>query len=72
MAGGRLSRVVFGGLYLMGDVGGDCVDAEYVLVLPAYPCNVGEKGPDVWVCVSLGGYTCNVAMSENEHCVDDP
>ena len=72
MAGGRLSRDVFAGLYLSGDVGGDCVDAEYVLVLPAYPCKVGEKGPDAWVCVSLGGYTCNVAISGNEPTIDDP
>ena len=66
-----MSRVVFAGLYLSGDVGGDCVDAEYDLVLPAYPCKVAEKGPDAWVCVSLGGYIRNVAISENEHSVDD-
>ena len=70
MAGGRLSRVVFVGLYLRGDVGGDCVDAEYVLVLPAYPCKVGEKEPDTWVCVSLGGCICNVAISEKEPSID--
>jgi hypothetical protein len=33
VAGGRLRRVVFTGLYLRGDVGGDWVDSEYVLVL---------------------------------------
>jgi hypothetical protein len=52
VAGGRLRRVVFTGLYFSGDVGGDWVDSEYVLVLlPAYPCVViGENMPAV-VCV---------------------
>lgn len=66
-----MSRVVFAGLYFSGDVGGDCVDAEYVLVLPAYPCKAAEKGPDDWVCVSLAVYIRNVAISENEHSIGD-
>jgi len=63
VAGGRLRRA--GLLYLRGDVGGDWVDSEYVLVLlPAYPCVMGENKPAVvWVCVSLGGDTCNVAIT---------
>jgi hypothetical protein len=51
---------------LRGDVGGDWVDSEYVLVLlPAYPCVMGENKPAVvCVCVSLGGDTCNVAITK--------